>query len=308
MTVDLSGVHIPCVTPFDPVTGDVDLVGFRANLRSWCDTYISGIVVGGSTGEAVLLDDDERAQLLEGARDVVPPDRCLIAGTGAESTRRTIRLCAMAADQGADAVLVQPPAFYKGAMTDEALIAHFTRVANKSPVPVILYQVPLRLSTLDLSGNFVEVMSRHENVVGIKDSRGSLDLVGELAQRTADDFQVLVGSGAVFYGALEVGAVGGILGVANLAPALSAAVHAEYAAGRSSEAGRLQETLGPLHNAVVGGLGVAGVKAGLDMLGMRGGDPRSPLRPLTDEARKQVSRAVEQAGLVNSIDGPIAHV
>jgi len=298
MTVDLSGVHIPCVTPFDPVTGDIDLVGFRANLRSWCEDPIAGIVVGGSTGEAVLLDEAEREQLLEGARDVVPADRLVIAGTGAESTRATIRLCSMAADRGADAVLVQPPSFYRGAMSDETLIAHYTRVANRSPVPVVLYQVPLRLSTLDLSGNFVEVMSRHDNVIGIKDSRGSLDLVGELASRTAADFQVLVGSGSAFYGALAVGAKGGILGVANIAPALAAAVYAEFAAGRSSQAGALQETLGPLHDAVVGGLGVPGVKAALDVLGMRGGDPRSPLRPLGEDALAAVSAAVDGAGLI----------
>ena len=133
MSLDLSGVLIPCTTPFDPITGDVDLVGFRANVRSFMAHPVRGIVVGGSTGEAVLLDEDERVLLLEGARDLVPDDRLVIAGTGAESTRTTIRRCEVSAGKGADAVLVQPPAFYRGAMTDAALLDHYRAVAAASP-------------------------------------------------------------------------------------------------------------------------------------------------------------------------------
>ncbi len=93
MSIDLSGVLVPCTTPFDPVTGEVDLVGFRSNVRSFLAHPVRGIVVGGSTGEAVLLEEDERMVLLEGARDLVPDDRLVVAGTGAESTRSTIRAC-----------------------------------------------------------------------------------------------------------------------------------------------------------------------------------------------------------------------
>jgi 4-hydroxy-2-oxoglutarate aldolase len=294
---DLSGVFIPCVTPFDPVTGEVDLVGFRANVRDWLEHPIRGVVVGGSTGEAVLLDEWERAALLEGARDLMPEDRLLVAGTGAESTRATIRLCRMAAEKGADAVLVQPPAFYKGAMTDETLIAHYHRVAAESPAPVILYQVPLRLSTLDFSTHLVETLSEHENVIGIKDSRGKLELVGELVTRSAGDFQVLVGSGALLYGALELGAVGGILGVANYATADSAGIYEAFARGDSAEAGRIQERVAPAHNDIVAALGVPGVKVAVDMIGMKGGDPRAPLRPLGTGGRDAVEKALREAGL-----------
>ncbi len=89
----LSGVFVPSTTPFDPVTGELDLVGFRGNLRAFLEHPLRGIVVGGSTGEAVLLDEEERRRLLEGARDVIPHDRILVAGTGAESTRSTIHRC-----------------------------------------------------------------------------------------------------------------------------------------------------------------------------------------------------------------------
>ncbi len=297
MSVDLSGVLVPCTTPFDPVTGDVDLVGFRANVRSFMAHPVRGIVVGGSTGEAVLLDEDERVLLLEGARDLVPDDRLVIAGTGAESTRATIRRCEVSAGKGADAVLVQPPAFYRGAMTDAALLEHYRAVAAASPIPVIVYQVPLRMSTLELSTNLVAGLAKIANVVGIKDSRGSLELVGELVDRTPDAFQVLVGSGAALYGGLELGAVGGILGVANLAPGPAAAIHAAHKAGDSAEAGRFQEVVAPVHTEIVAALGVPGVKAGLDLLGLRGGDPRLPLRPLPDGKREDVASVLDRAGL-----------
>ena len=297
MSVDLSGVLVPCTTPFDPVTGEVDLVGFRANVRSFLAHPVRGIVVGGSTGEAVLLDEDERMILLEGARDLVPDDRLVVAGTGAESTRTTIRRCKASAGTGADAVLVQPPAFYRGAMTDAALLEHYRAVADASPIPVILYQVPLRMSTLEFSTQLVADLAKIANVVGIKDSRGSLELVAELVDRTPDAFQVLVGSGAILYAGLEVGAVGGILAVANLAPGPSAAIHTAYRAGASAEAGRMQEVVAPIHVEIVAAMGVPGVKAGLDLLGLRGGDPRLPLRPLPDRKREGVANVLDHAGL-----------
>jgi 4-hydroxy-2-oxoglutarate aldolase len=295
VSLDLAGVLVPCTTPFDPVTGEVDLVGFRANVRSFLAHPVRGIVVGGSTGEAVLLDEDERMVLLQGARDLVPDDRLVVAGTGAESTRTTIRRCEAAAGTGADAVLVQPPAFYRGAMTDDALLEHYRAVAAASPIPVILYQVPLRMSTLEFSSSLVADLAKIANVVGIKDSRGSLELVAEWVDRTPDTFQVLVGSGAILYGGLEVGAVGGVLAVANLVPGPAAAIHAAHSAGDSAEAGRMQELVAPVHVEIVAGMGVPGVKAGLDVLGLRGGDPRLPLRPLPDRDRDNVADVLAAA-------------
>ena len=297
--MDLGGVFIPAITPFDPVTGDVDIVAVRSNLRKWLILPVRGIVMAGSTGEAVLLSEKERIQLLEAARALLPPDRLLIAGTGAESTRLTEHLCQAAADAGADAALVQPPAYYKGLMTPDALRTHYTTVAESSPVPVILYQVPLRFSTLDLPSGLVAELSAHPNIVGIKDSRGSLDLVGELLDQTNDGFQVLVGNGAGLYAALELGAVGGILGLANMAPAETTDLHRVFAEGRSSEAGRIQERIAPVHKKIVGGFGVPGMKAALDLLGYHGGRPRPPLHPLPESDTRQVASILEAAGLLD---------
>ena len=228
---------------------------------------------------------------------MLPGDRLLVAGTGAESTRGTVQLSRDAAQAGADAVLVQPPSYYKGAMSPAVLLDHYRAVADESAVPVILYQVPLRFSTLDLATGLVAELSAHENIVAIKDSRGDLALVGELVTQTRDGFQVLVGNGAKFYGALEIGGVGGILGVANLAPALCAEVHRAFVSARSAEAGRLQETVAPLHVEIVGKRGVPGVKRALDLLGFRGGDPRLPLPPLPDSEDDALRGLLSAAGL-----------
>lgn len=295
-TLDLSGVFIPTVTPFAP-RGDADLDAFEANLHAWKDSGVRGFVVGGSTGEAVLLDAAERLNLWTATTEVAP-DLLLVAGTGAESTRTTLRMCRAAAQAGAAAVLVQPPAFYRGAMTREALADHYRAVADASPVPVIVYQVPLRLSTLDLPTALLEELSEHDNIVGMKDSRGSLESIREVLDATGDDFQMLVGSGALLQAALDAGAVGGILGVANLVPEWCAQVQAAHERGEADEAARIQSRVAPLHTGIVGGTGVPGVKYALDLLGRAGGDPRSPLRPLGEPGRAEVRRLLDEAGLI----------
>lgn len=297
-TVDLSGTFLPVTTPFDPVTGDVDIVAFRANLRRWFEDPISGVLIAGSTGESVFLDEGERIALLEATADVVPRDKVVIAGTGSEATRHTIHLTKQAADAGADAVLVSPPAFYKGAMTHGVLARHFGAVADASPVPVLIYQVPLRMSTLDLPMRLIEELSQHSNIVGIKDSRGKLDLVGELIQHTADDFQVMVGSGALLYGALETGAVGGIVAVGLLACAEAAEISVAFAEGRAVDAGRIQEQIAPVHQQIVGGMGVPGVKAALDLLGLHGGEPRAPLEPASEAKVEEIQGILATAELL----------
>lgn len=292
------------------MTGGVDIVGMRANVRKWLETGVRGFVIGGSTGEAVFLDEDERCVLWEAVREVVPEDRVLVAGTGSESLRATLRLTRKAASLGYEAALVQPPAFYKGAMTDAVVRDHYHAVADDSPIPVILYQVPLRFSTLDFSTGLVAELSAHPNVIGIKDSRGKLDLVGELVTRSSEGFQVLVGSGSILYAALEIGAVGGILGVANLAPAESSGIHARFVAGDGTGAGALQERVAPVHNAIIGGMGVPGVKYGLDLLGYQGGAPRPPLKALPESRHSEVADVLKSAALVapEAVDPAVARI
>lgn len=288
----------PATTPFDPVTGDVDIVAFRRNARTWLEAPLSGLVLFGSTGEGLLLDEDERVRALDAVREAAGTERLLLAGTGAESTRTAIRLTRAAARAGADAVLVQPPGYYRPQLTPEALRDHYTAVADASPVPVILYQVPPAYTGADLQAGLVAELANHPNIVGIKDSTGDLKALGALVETCSRDFAVLVGSGAVLYGALEVGACGGILAVAVLAPHAACELYQLKMAGDEPGAGRIQERLAPLHRAVVAGLGVPGIKVALDLLGLAGGPPRPPLKPLRDRERPAVREALHAAGLL----------
>lgn len=296
----IQGILVPATTPFDPVSGDVDLVAFRRNARSWLEKGTAGLVLFGSTGEGQLLDEGERARLLQSLDDVRGEGQLVLAGTGAESTRLAIRLSRGAAAAGADAVLVHPPAYYRPQMTAEALRDHFFAVADASPVPVFLYQVPGAYSGLELQSGLVSRLSRHGNIAGIKDSSGDLRTLGTLVESSASgEFGVLAGSGAILYAALEAGATGGILAVAALATGECVDLYRRKRGGDDGGAGRLQERLAPLHRAVVGRLGVPGVKAGLEMIGLAGGPPRSPLKPLREKERDLVRDALQTAGLLD---------
>jgi len=296
--MELRGVFAPVTTPFDPVTGDADVVSMRANLRAWLRTPLAGVVLFGSTGEGPILDEDEKTRLTAATRNMIDGDRLLLAGTGAESTRATIRQTKAVAAEGADAVLVQPPSYYKPMMTPDALRDHYVAVADESPVPVILYQVPPRFSTVELPAGLVGELARHPNIVGIKDSHGDLKSLGALVEACDGRASVLVGSGAMLYGALEAGAVGGILAVSLLLPAECAAVYTAFIEGRLAEAGRLQERISPLHRAVVAEMGAPGVKFAMDEIGMHGGPTRAPLKPLREKDRARVREALQQAGLL----------
>ncbi|MDH5759150.1 MAG: dihydrodipicolinate synthase family protein [Gemmatimonadota bacterium] len=295
--IQLGGVTLPVTTPFDTDTGDVSYSAFRENLERWAESDIRGVLIGGSTGESVFLEDEERTEMIRVARAALPEDRIIIAGTGAESTRRTIRNTLEAAEAGAHAVLVKPPVYFKGAMGHEALATHYTAVAEASPIPVIVYQVPLHLSTMDLPTALVAELSRHANIVGIKDSRGKPELVEELLAACADDFQVLVGNGALLLPALELGAVGGIVAVGLLAAGPAVEVYRAFRDGRLDPAREAQARIAPVHREIVGGRGVPGVKVALDLLGFHGGVPRPPLAPFPAERSGEIREILETAQL-----------
>lgn len=299
--VNLEGTFLPVTTPFDSVTGDVDYAAFGANLRRWFGSPIRGILIGGSTGESVFLDEEERSKLIEEARAVIPDEALVIAGTGSEATRHTIQLTRQAATVGADAVLVSPPAYFKGAMTQETLTRHYRAVADASPVPVLIYQVPLRLSTIEFSTDLVATLSDHPNIIGIKDSRGEIDLLIELVQQTVDGFQVLTGNGSVLYPALGIGAVGGIVAVGLMAADQAANISVAFRAGRLEEAERLQEQIAPVNQSIVGGMGVPGIKAALDLLGFSGGFPRPPLAPVSELGIEEIKGILETADLLEYV-------
>ena len=291
--IPLEGIFAPVVTPFD-AAGNVDGDAFIHNVRAHLAAGLHGIVVTGSTGEAALLDESERGRLVELARKAVPAGKPLIVGTGAESTRAVVARNRMAAERGADAVLVVAPHYYGDAMTAEALRAHYLQVADASPVPVMLYTIPKYMHFVT-PPEVVAELARHENVIGMKDSAGDAALFARYLESQSASFRVLTGSGTLVGEALRMGARGAILAVSLFAPATALELWRARREGDDAAAAAAQARLGPLSARVVGGLGVAGVKAALDVVGLRGGPVRAPLRPLTGSPLVALRELVESA-------------
>ena len=299
----LSGVMAPVVSTFDAATGELAPGPFARNLRAHLDAGLAGVVVAGSSGEAALLDEEERATLVALAREVVPADRWLIAGIGGESTRVTVRRAREAARAGADAVLVVSPHYYGRRMDERALRAHFTAVADASPVPVLLYNIPV-YAHLVLPPTLVAELAEHANVVGMKDSAGDLPVLDLYLRAQSPTFRVLTGSGGTLAAALGRGAAGGILAVALFAPALALAVADAVAAGDGARAEAVQARLVPLARDVAAALGPAGIKQAMDLVGLEGGAPRPPLLAPDERERTQVHDALVAAGV--AVQGALA--
>lgn len=293
--IDLRGILAPVVTPFD-AAGELDAPAFAENVKAHLAAGLHGIVVAGSTGEASLLDEAERERLIELARAAMPAGPPLIAGTGAESTRATMARNRAAAERGADAVLVVAPHYYGSAMTSDALREHYSRVADASPVPVLLYTIP-KYMHFAVPPALVAELARHENIVGIKDSAGDGSLFSQYLESKSESFRVLTGSATLVAEALRMGADGAILAAALFAPALALDVRRGVAAGDAAATDAAQARLAPLGSRIVGAMGVPGVKAALDAVGLRGGLPRLPLLPLDGTVRGELRMLLAAARL-----------
>ncbi len=292
----VTGVYPPIATPFT-ADGDLDSDALSANIARWNSTGLAGYVVAGSNGESAHLDDDEVVEAVRVVRRAALVTQSVIAGTGRQSTRATVHLTRAAADAGADYALVMNPSFYPGELTAEVLAQHYMAVADASPIPVLVYNVP-KFTHLNIPVAAVARAAAHPNIVGIKDSAGDIGQIIELLRACPKGFSVLLGNSPAFLSGLQVGAVGGVLALANVAPRECVAIYDLLRAGRTAEALAIQFRLMPVGRAVTGGFGVPGLKAALDLLGYHGGAPRPPLVPL-DPARREVLRGIlSEAGLL----------
>ncbi|MEP6568600.1 MAG: dihydrodipicolinate synthase family protein [Acidobacteriota bacterium] len=294
MSKKLCGLLLPITTPFG-ADGALDPDGLQTNISRWNDAGISGYVVLGSTGERVNLDEREYLQVVEVARAAVPSDFAFVVGAGQQSTRGTINeIKRVAAASIVDAFLVITPSFYRPSITQQALIAHYQKVADESPVPVILYSMPA-LTGIKIEPETAARLSEHKNIIGIKDSSADLDGLRETIKLVRKDFAVLTGNGTVLNQALTAGAWGGILAVGCVAPELCRAIARAVALGDTATAATLQAKLTPLAEAVTIRFGIGGLKAALEMKGYVGGAVRAPLRTPDESAKEEVRRCFQAA-------------
>ncbi len=296
MGLPLAGVFPPIPTPFDE-RGEVDDRALLENLACWNTYPLRGYVVLGTNGETALMDADERAHVLAVAREGIPKERLLIAGTGCQSTRETMAMTARAARCGADAALVLPPSYYRAQMTREALKRHYHALADVAEIPILVYNMPA-CTGLDLDLESVVAIAEHPRVVGIKDSGGDTAKLGALRARLGEEFAVLAGSAGFFLPALAVGALGGVLALANIAPAQCLDIERRFHEGDIAGAAATQRRMIPANLAVTSRWSVAGLKAAMDMLGLRGGAVRPPLVRLSAQDREELESTLHQAGIL----------
>ena len=282
-----SGVFAALTTPYAH-DGSVSLPDLKQNVHRYNETDLAGYVALGSTGESVLLTRAEMDGILGAVRESAAKGKMLLAGTGAESTAETIERSKRAAEFGYDAALVKTPHYYKPAYKPEVLVAHYRRVADESPIPVVLYSIP-QFTGITLSVAEVAALAEHPNIIGIKDSSGNVQGVAEIVAATPPAFQVLVGSAASVYPSLAIGARGAILALACALPEKCVVLFELFRQGEHEKARELQSILLRASKLIVSEMGIAGVKFVMDQRGYRGGIPRLPLQPLSDERKARIS-------------------
>jgi 4-hydroxy-2-oxoglutarate aldolase len=290
--VNLRTIFPPMPTPFRD--GEVDTTAIRGNVRAWIAAGLGGVLALGTNGESALLDDDESVRVVEAARAEVPRDRVLIAGAGKESTRATIAAVRRVAAAGADTVLVKTPSTYKNHVTVAGLIAHYTAVADASPVPVLLYNFPASTG-VNLAPETVARLAAHPNIAGMKETSTDAAQFADLSAAVPDGFTVICGAAPGVFGAFCAGATGAIIAVSMLLPSLCLDMLALVRAGEYDAARAIQHRITPLGRAVTTTHGVPGLKAAIDLAGLTGGDPRPPLQPVSGEIKERLRALLEGA-------------
>jgi 4-hydroxy-2-oxoglutarate aldolase len=288
----LSGVFAPITTPFDE-KGNLLLEKLASNIQKLNQSRLRGYLVLGTNGEFRSLSTHEQMEILITAVKTASPDKVIMAGTGAESTKVSIELCHQAAEIGAHYGSLITPFFFAKKMSDQALIYHFIQVAENSPIPVLLYNNP-GVTGITLSTTVIKEVSSHPKIVGMKDS--SPGNLSAYILNAKPGFFLLAGSANFFFTGLLMGAVGGVLSLANAFPEPCYKLYDLGVTGRLEEGRTLQFQLMELNQKVSGKFGVAGVKAAMDFAGFYGGPPRSPLTPLTADEKEKLREGLVASG------------
>lgn len=290
--MDVSGIFPALTTPYHE-DGSVALDHFKANLARYNKTALAGYVVLGSTGESVLLSSAEADSLLVAGKEAAASGKLLIAGTGAESTAETIVRTKRAAALGYEVALVKTPYYYKPAYKTETYLRHYRAVADASPIPILLYSVPI-FTGVTLETPEIVALAEHANVIGIKDSSGAIQRIVEVAAQAPKKFQILTGSAGVLHAALASGAKGAILALASALPERCVELFELFKSGQHASAQTLQQHLALASKAIVSEGSIAGVKHAMDLRGYHGGLPRLPLLPLADARKAHIAQVISR--------------
>lgn len=295
MSQRFKGIFAALTTPF--LGDEISIEKLKENIQKYNSYDLAGYVVSGTTGESIYLTDDESEKLASAAKEAASEGKKIIAGTGRESTKITLEFTNRMADLGIDAVLIRTPSYFKARMDREALRKHYITIADQSKAPVLIYHIP-QITGLSIDPELIIELSTHPNIIGMKNSSGYLEFFGEIKSQLAPDFDYLLGAGGVIFLGLTLGASGGILRLAAVAPAECVKLYNLFLEEKLDEARKLQLNLIPINKAIIQTHGIPGTKYALDLRGYYGGPSRLPLLPLNEEGKKEMERILKESGLL----------
>ena len=288
--INLAGIFPPLVTPFRKEELALDML--RENVQQYQAYSLRGYVVLGSNGERVMLNESESLQVIETVAEQAGQDRLVIFGAGEESVRSTMRFLKNGARAGGQAALLISPHYYRSQMKPAVLYEFYLRVAEASPVPIVIYNVPANTG-LEVPVEVVARLAEHPNIIGMKDSSGNLTYQQSILRLNLPDFQLLTGTANTLMPSLVMGAVGGILALANILPGQCVQIYDLVKAGELEQARRLQLQIVQLNRLITAIYGIGGLKFTMNHLGLQGGETRQPLPAPDEKARQEILSELE---------------
>jgi 4-hydroxy-tetrahydrodipicolinate synthase len=288
MVFKARGIIPPMITPFDEEE-KVDSKALKKMTNYLIEAGVHGVFPLGSTGENYGIDFDEKRKIIETVLEATNKRVPVYAGTGAITTKESVRLTEIATEIGVDALSVITPYFISP--NEEELYEHYKEIASSTDLPIILYNNPGRTG-IDLSLDLIVRLGQIDNIIGIKDSSGDMTKAAEIIRRTGRDFSVLSGRDTLIYGFLAYGGHGSVAATANIVPELVVSIYELYQKGEYQASLEAQFKLAPLRMAFSLGSFPVIMKEGLKLRGIEVGNTLKPIKSLSTEAREKLKRII----------------
>ena len=294
MGLEVKGIIPAMATPMSD-SEEIDEAGTRELINYLIDSGVHGIFICGSQGESYALTEEEKKRIINIVVDEVNGRIPVYAGTGATTTKASIRLSKYAEDAGADAVTIVTPYFIKP--SQDELYMHYRRIAESIDIPVLIYNNPGRTG-VNLEAETVRRLAEIDNIVGIKDSSGDLTLTAQYIMECPKEFAVLAGRDSLILATLLYGGKGAVAATANVAPKLVVEIYESFMRGDLEKARELQFKLLPLRLAFNLGTFPAVVKEAMNILKRPSGPARSPVSSLPEDKRQRLKSILKGIGLI----------
>jgi 4-hydroxy-2-oxoglutarate aldolase len=285
MVHKLEGIFAPINIPFD-ANEEIDFEGLKTNFQFYLKSKLAGLLILGSNGEYKSLSEEEKIEIIEISAQILAGRKTIIVGVMYESLYLAKAFIEKVRNLAIDYLLVQPPFYFRGKFTDDDYYQYYIELTRISPFPILIYNAP-GFTGVDFSEQLINNLAQLDQIVGIKDS-------SKIPKVLSTNLTVLTGTANTLFEMLEKGAKGGIVSLANFLPDLPVQIYSEYVKGNKEKAKSLQETAIKLNALISGKSGVAGVKAGMDAVGLVGGELRKPLQRLSMQEVERIRNSIKE--------------